>query len=70
MEDFVTDQNHRGEKMQLKVAERVENANKNTVIWKDEDDFFLDLLKCCWGLGLISADYEQWEEDGEQGGTE
>lgn len=29
----------------------------------------LDLLKCCWGLGLISADYEQWEEDGEQGAT-
>lgn len=36
---------------------------------KGDHWFFLDLLKCCWCLGLISADYEQWEEDGEQGAT-
>lgn len=31
------------------------------------DQVFLDLLQSCWCLGLISTDYEQWEENREQG---
>lgn len=31
VEDFVTDQNHKGEKTQLKVAERAESTNENLV---------------------------------------
>lgn len=45
MEEFVADQDNRGEKTQLKV------------------------VQSCWCLGLISADDEQWKEDGEQGAT-
>lgn len=78
MEEFVADQDNRGEKTQLKVAKKVGSANKNQSICLYKiceiqlvqlQLFFLNLLQSCWCLGLISADDEQWKEDGEQGAT-
>lgn len=73
MEEFVTDQDNRGEKTQLKVAKKWKAQIKICQFvcskYVKYNLFFLDLLQSCWCLGLISADDEQWKEDGEQGAT-
>lgn len=77
MEKLVADQHNQGEETQLEVAERVESTHAISdscvyikYFFERKIVFFIShSLQLCWRLGLISADDEQREEDGEQAAT-
>lgn len=77
MEKLVADQHNQGEETQLEVAERVESTNaiSDSCVYikyffeRKIVVFISHSLQLCWRLGLISADDEQREEDGEQAAT-